>query len=115
MAGTKVIVDCHRNANGLIGKPIESVTRSAWRVARQIGETLRQRTDKAKEAGKEYYRAWLDMTEEIIQQAAQMCEQLEQQSGKAAERLQSKRRVFKGESVPAFGWPLLDPQKTPVE
>ncbi len=80
---------------------MEDFTRSARRVARQIGETLRQRTDKAKEAGKEHYRAWLDMTEETIQKVAQMREQPEQQSGKAAERLQSKRRVFKGESVPA--------------
>jgi IS5 family transposase len=96
---------------------LEDFTRSARRVARKIGETLRKRTDEAKEAGKEHYQALLDMTEKTIQQAAKIREQLEQQTGKAAERLkrtletfvplaekvvdQSKRRVFKGESVPA--------------
>lgn len=96
---------------------VEDFTRPARRAARKIGEILRKRTDEAKEAGKEQYQALVNMTEHTIQQAARMCEQLEQQTGKAAERLkrtletfvplaekvvdQTKRRVFKGESVPA--------------
>jgi IS5 family transposase len=95
----------------------EDFTRSARRTARKIGEILRKRTEEAKEAGKEQYLALLDMTEKTIQQAAKMREQLEQQAGKAAERLkrtletfvplaesvidQTKRRIFNGESVPA--------------
>jgi transposase, IS5 family len=96
---------------------VEDFTRPARRAARKIGEILRKRTDEAKEAGKEQYQALVNMTEQTIQQAARMCEQLEQHTGKAAERLkrtletfvplaekvvdQTKRRVFKGESVPA--------------
>jgi IS5 family transposase len=96
---------------------VEDFTQPARRAARKIGEILRKRTDEAKEAGKEQYQALANMTEQTIQQATKMGEQLEQQAGKAAERLkrtldtfvplaekvvdQTKRRVFKGESLPA--------------
>ena len=92
-------------------------TTTARRTARKIGEILRKRTDEAKEAGKQQYQALLDMTEKTIQQAVQTSEQLEQQIGKAAQRLrqtlatfiplaekvvdQTKRRVLKDEQVPA--------------
>lgn len=95
----------------------ENYTAAARRTARKIGEILRKRTDEAKEAGKEQYQELLDMTEKTIQQAAQTSEQLGQQIGKAAQRLkqtlvtflplaekvvdQAKRRILKGEQVPA--------------
>jgi IS5 family transposase len=66
---------------------MEDFARSARQAARKIGETLRKRREEAKEVGKEEYQALLDMTEKTIQQAARMGEQLEQQTGKAAERL----------------------------
>jgi IS5 family transposase len=95
----------------------EDYTTAARRAARQIGEILRKRTEEAKQAGKEQYQALLAMTEKTIQQAAQTRQQLEQQVGKAAQRLkhtlatfvplaeqvveQTKRRVLKDENVPA--------------
>jgi transposase, IS5 family len=92
-------------------------TMAARRTARKIGEILRKRTDEAKETGKKEYQALLDMTEKTIQEAVQTCQQLEQQTSKAAHRLkrkletfiplakkvvdQTSRRVLKGEPVPA--------------
>jgi len=92
-------------------------TVAARRTARKIGEILRKRTDEAKEAGKQQYQELLAMTEKTLQQAAQIQEQLGQQTGKAAQRLkrtletfiplaekvvdQTKRRVLKDEQVPA--------------
>jgi IS5 family transposase len=101
----------------VVSEVFEDYTATARRTARKIGEILRKRTDEAKVAGKEQYQALLDMTEKTIQQATQTCEQLEQHLGKAAQRLkhtlatflplaekvvdQTKRRILKGESVPA--------------
>lgn len=95
----------------------EDYSRAARRAARKIGEILRKRTDETKAAGKEQYQALLDMTEKTIQQATQTGQQLEQDLGKAAQRLkrtlatfvplaekvvdQTKRRILKEESVPA--------------
>jgi transposase, IS5 family len=96
---------------------VEDFTMAARRTARKIGEILRKRTDEAKEAGKEQYLALLAMTEKTIQQAAQTSEDLEQQAGKAAQRLkrtlatfiplaekvvvQTRRRILNNENVPA--------------
>lgn len=96
---------------------VEDFTTAARRTARKIGEILRKRTDEAKEAGKKQYQELLAMTEKTLQQAAQIQEQLGQQTGKAAQRLkrtlatfmplaekvvdQTKRRVLNDESVPA--------------
>jgi transposase, IS5 family len=96
---------------------VEDFTMATRRTARKIGEILRKRTDEAKEAGKEQYLALLAMTEKTIQQAAQTSEQLEQQAGKAAQRLkrtlatfiplaekvvdQTRRRILNNENVPA--------------
>jgi IS5 family transposase len=100
-----------------VTETFEDYTKAARRVARKIGETLRKRSDEAKEAGKQQYQELLDMTEKTIQQAAQTSAQLEQQIGKTAQRLkctlatfiplakkvveQTKRRILKDESVPA--------------
>jgi IS5 family transposase len=102
--------------DGVTETVVDFTTAARW-TARKIGEILRKRTDEAKEAGKQQYQELLEMTEKTIQQAAQTSQQLEQQIGKAAQRLkrtletfiplaekvvdQTKRRVLKDEQVPA--------------
>lgn len=96
---------------------IEDFTAEARRTARKVGEILRRRTNEALEAGKQHYQELLDMTEKTIQQASMTLEQLGQEAQNKARRLkqilvtfipladkvvdQTKRRVLKGESVPA--------------
>ena len=96
---------------------IEDFTAEARRTTRKIGEILRKRTDEALEAGKQHYQELFNMTEKTIQQAAQTLEQLGQNAQNKTRRLkqtlanviplaekvvnQTKRRVLKGESVPA--------------
>ena len=100
-----------------VAEKLEDFTQAARQTARKIGEILRKRTDEAREAGREQYQALITMAEKTIQQAGQMKEQLGQQTGKATECLkqtltnfaglaekvvdQTKRRILKGESVPA--------------
>lgn len=95
----------------------EDYTTAARQTARKIGEVLRKRTDEAREAGKEQYQVLLEMTKKTIQQALQTSEQLEQQVGQAAQRLQrtlatflplaekvvdqTRRRILQEEHVPA--------------
>lgn len=109
----KVLQTVQANAT----ETLEDYTKAARRVARKIGETLRKRTDEAKEAGKQQYQALLGMTEKTIQQAEQTSVQLERQVGQAAQRLQhtlatfiplaknvveqTQRRILKDENVPA--------------
>ncbi len=100
-----------------VNETVVDFTVATRRTARKIGEILRKRTDEAKEAGKQQYQELLAMTEKTIRAAVQTSEQLEQQVGKAAQRLkrtlatfiplaekvvdQAKRRILKDEQVPA--------------
>jgi len=96
---------------------IEDFTTEARRTARKIGEILRKRTDEALEVGKQHYQELLGMTEKTVQQATQTLEQLGQAAQDTAKHLkqtlttfiplaekvvdQTKRRILKGENVPA--------------
>jgi IS5 family transposase len=102
--------------DGVTETVVDFTTAARW-TATKIGEILCKRTDEAREAGKQQYQELLAMTEKTIQQAAQIQEQLGQQTGKAAQRMkrtletfmplaekvvdQTKRRVLNDESVPA--------------
>lgn len=91
--------------------------RSARRLARQIGEALRRRTDQAKAEGKTAYRKLIRVTESTIKQAQRVLLVLQKQTGHQAQKLtqtldtfipraeqvvdQAIRRVLQQEKVPA--------------
>jgi len=95
----------------------QDFTQAARKTARQIGETLSQRTEAAREAGRQKYQELLDMTQKTVAWAVQTEAQLRGQSQRQAKRLsdslatfipraqqvieQAVRRVLQGEPVPA--------------
>lgn len=95
----------------------QNLTQAARKTARQIGESMKKRTDQAKQAGVQAYHELVEMTQQTVQQAQEMLTQLQPQTDKQAQRLtktlqtflpraqqviqQTQRRVFQGESVPA--------------
>jgi len=95
----------------------QDFTQAARQTARQIGETLAQRSEAAREVGKQKYQELLDMTQKTVDWAVQTLGHLCGQSHSISERLvntlatfipraqqvmtQAKRRVLQGEKVPA--------------
>jgi IS5 family transposase len=95
----------------------QNFTQAARKTARRIGQTLKKRTQPARETGQQAYRELVAMTQQTVTQAQQALEQLQQQTDKQAQRLaetlhtfisraeqviqQTERRVFQGEAVPA--------------
>ncbi len=101
----------------VVQEPFEDFTQTAKQLARQIGETLRKKTDTAKSAGRQQYQQLLEMTRKTIESARYIQKQLHQQQGQKAKRLnqiletflprtekvidQTTRRILQGEQVPA--------------
>lgn len=95
----------------------ENLIKAARHTARKIGETLRKRTDEAKEAGKQLYQELVEMTQKTVADAQKTLEQLQQQTIGFTQRLtqtletfiplaeqvidQTRRRIFENETVPA--------------
>jgi len=95
----------------------EDFTQAAKQLARQIGETLRTKTETARTAGRLQYQELLEMTRQTVEGACQTQEQLQQRSEQQAQRLaqtlatfipraeqvidQTIRRILQGEQVPA--------------
>jgi IS5 family transposase len=95
----------------------QDFTQAARKIARQIGETLSQRSEAAREVGRQKYQELLEMTEKTVAWAVQTEAQLREQSLRQAKRLsdtlatfvpraqqmieQAVRRVLQGEQVPA--------------
>ncbi len=101
-----------------ICKQFQDFTQAARKTARQIGETLSQRTEAARLAGQQKYQKLLEMTQNTVNWAAQTLEQLRRHSHSGSECLahtlatflpgtqqvidQTVRRVLQGEKVPAY-------------
>jgi IS5 family transposase len=95
----------------------QDFTQAVRQTARQIGETLSQRTEAARETGKQKYQELLEMTEKTLAWAIQTETQLRRQSQRQAKRLretlttfipraqqvieQAVRRVLQGAKLPA--------------
>jgi IS5 family transposase len=95
----------------------QNFTQVARKTARRIGQTLKKRTEQAKQAGQQAYRELVEMTQQTVTQAQKALEQLAQQTDQQAQRLtatlqtfipraqqvvqQTERRVFQGAAVPA--------------
>jgi IS5 family transposase len=100
-----------------IQKSFEDFTQTAKQLARQIGETLRKKTDAAKTVGRQQYQELLEMTQKTVVWAGEIEKQLHQQQEQKARRLeqvletflprtqqiieQTTRRILQGEQVPA--------------
>ncbi len=95
----------------------EDCTQAAKQLSRQIGETLRTKTEAARAAGRQQYQDLLEMTRETVTWARQIQKQLQKRSEPLAKRLaqtlktfipraeqvidQTIRRILHGEQVPA--------------
>jgi transposase, IS5 family len=100
-----------------VPEPFEDFTQTAKQLARQIGETLRKKTEAAKTAGRQQYQELLEMTRKTVTWAGEMKKQLHQHREQKAKRLaqlletflprteqvidQTTRRILQGEQVPA--------------
>ncbi|HSG42181.1 MAG TPA: ISNCY family transposase [Anaerolineales bacterium] len=92
-------------------------TRSARRLARQVGEAMRRRSEQAKTEGKTAYRKLIRAVEATLEQVTQVLPVLQEQTTKQAQKLaetletfipraqqvvtQTVRRVLQQEKVPA--------------
>ena len=95
----------------------EDFTQTAKQLSRQIGETLRTKTEAARTAGQQQYQELLSMTRETVEAARRTQKQLRKRSEQPAKRLaetlatfipraeqvmnQTVRRILQGEQVPA--------------
>lgn len=100
-----------------VQEPFEDFTQAAKQRARQIGETLRKKTEAAKTAGRQQYQELLEMTRKTIESARCIQKQLRRQREQKAKRLnqiletflprteqvidQTTRRILQAEQVPA--------------
>jgi transposase, IS5 family len=100
-----------------IQKPFEDFTQTAKQLARQIGETLRKKTDAAKSTGRQQYQELLEMTRKTVTWAQPTKKHLRNWCDAKAQRLaqtletflprteqvidQTTRRILQGEQVPA--------------
>lgn len=100
-----------------VQEPFEDFTQAAKQRARQIGETLRKKTEAAKSVGRQHYQELIEMTQKTIESAQHIQKQLHEMQEQKAKRLaqsletflpraeqvidQTTRRIMQGEQVPA--------------
>ena len=101
-----------------VQEPFEDFTQAAKALSRQVGETLRKKTDAAKSAGRQQYQDLLEITCQTVEWAAATKNRLQRYREAKAKRLvqiletflprtekiidQTTRRILQGEQVPAF-------------
>jgi len=100
-----------------VQEPFEDFTQTAKQLARQIGETLRKKTEAARTTGRQQYQKLLEMTQKTIESAhciqKQLCQHPEQKAKRLSQILetflsrteqvidQTTRRILQGEQVSA--------------
>ncbi len=113
----RTVVRARKLVKQAVQEPFEDFTQAARQLARQIGETLRKKTDAAKTAGRQQYQELLKMTRKTVAWARHTQKQLHQHREQKAKRLdhiletclprteqvidQTTRRILQGEQVPA--------------
>jgi len=106
-----------KQAKQKVEEQFEDFTQTAKALSRQIGETLRKKTDAAKSAGRQQYQELLDLTQKTVEWARHTQKQLHKYREQKAQRLdqtletflprtervidQTIRRILYGEQVPA--------------
>jgi IS5 family transposase len=113
----RTVVRAQKLLKQTIQEPFEDFTQIAKQLARQIGETLRKKTDVAKTAGRQQYQELLEMTRKTVGWAHQTEKHLRSSCAAKAQHLaqtletflprteqvieQTMRRILQGEQVPA--------------
>ena len=113
----RTVVRARKLVKQVVQEPFEDFTQTARQLARQIGETLRKKTDAAKTVGRQQYENLLELTRKTVEAARLTQTQLQAQSEQKAKRLeqllksfiprteqvidQTTRRILQGEQVPA--------------
>jgi len=113
----RTVVRARKLVKQVVQEPFEDFTQMAKQLARQIGETLRKKTDAAKNVGRQQYQELLEMTQKTVAAARQTQKQLSKTGKQKAKRLeqlletfiprtqqvidQTTRRILQGEQVPA--------------
>jgi transposase, IS5 family len=113
----RTVVRARELVKSKVQEPFEDFTQAARQLARQIGETLRRKTDVAKRAGRQHYQELLEMTRKTLAWAHQTKKHLHSSRSAKAQRLaqtlemflpctqqvidQTVRRILQGEQVPA--------------
>jgi len=113
----RTVVRARKLVKQVVQEPFEDFTQMAKQLARQIGETLRKKTDAAKNVGRQQYQELLEMTQKTVAAARQTQKQLSKTGKQKAKRLeqlletfiprtqqvidQTTRRIIQGEQVPA--------------
>jgi len=106
-----------KQAKQKVEKQFEDFTQSAKALSRQIGETLRKKTETAKSAGRQQYQDLLELTRKTVEWASETKKRLQRYHEAKAIRLtqiletflprteqiidQTQRRILQGEQVPA--------------
>jgi transposase, IS5 family len=113
----RTVVHTRQLVKQVVQKPFEDFTQKTKQLARQIGETLRKKTEAAKSAGRQQYQELLEMTRKTVTWAYQTKKQLRSSCDAKAQRLaqtletflprtqqvidQTVRRILQSEQVPA--------------
>jgi transposase, IS5 family len=113
----RTVVGARELLKQTVQEPFEDFTQTAKQLARQIGETLRKKTDTAKTAGRQQYQELLDMTRKTVEWARHTQKQLHKHREQKAKHLeqiletflprteqvidQTTRRILQAEQVPA--------------
>jgi IS5 family transposase len=113
----RTVVRARKLVKQVVQEPFEDFTQTAKQLARQIGETLRKKTDAARTAGRQQYQELLEMTRKTVAWARHTQKQLHKQREQKAKQLdqiletflprseqvidQSTRRILQGAQVPA--------------
>jgi len=113
----RTVVRAQQLVKQAVQEPFEDFTQRAKQLARQIGETLRKKTEVARTAGRQQYQELIEMTQKTIESARCIQKQLHQQREQKAKRLkeiletflprtekvidQTTRRILQSEQVPA--------------
>ena len=113
----RTVVRARELVKQAVQEPFEDFTQTAKQLARQIGETLRKKTEAAKSAGRQHYQELLEMTRKTVTWAHQTQKHLRSSCDAKAQRLaqtletflprteqiidQTVRRILQSEKVPA--------------
>jgi IS5 family transposase len=113
----RTVVRARELVKQVVQEPFEDFTQTTKQLARQIGETLRKKTEAAKTAGRQQYQELLEMTRKTVAWAQQTKKHLRSSCDAKAQRLaqtletflprteqvidQTVRRILQSEQVPA--------------
>ncbi len=113
----RTVVRARKLVKQVVQETFEDFTQTAKQLARQIGETLRKKTDAAKSAGRQQYQELLEITRQTVEWARHTQKQLHKHQEQKTKRLvkiletflprtqqvidQTTQRILQGEQLPA--------------